>query len=95
MFRLDDIFPSNKLNNNWLMNLDCQGFELEVLKGSQKILPYVKALVCEVNRAEVYKGCPMVGEIDEFLLKFQFARLEIDWSQGITWSDAFYFKTII
>ena len=94
MFRLDDIFPANKLNNNWLMNIDCQGYELEVLKGSQKILPYVQALVCEVNRADVYKGCPMVGDIDQFLSRFQFTRLEVDWSQGITWSDAFYFKVI-
>ena len=45
VFRLDDIFPDNKLNKNWLMNLDCQGFELEVLKGSQNILPYVQAII--------------------------------------------------
>lgn len=91
LFRLDDVFPSSKLNCNWLYSLDCQGFELEVLKGSQKILPFVQALLCEVNIAEVYKGCAMLDEIDSFLLNFGLKRVALN-LEGVSWGDAFYIK---
>lgn len=89
VFRLDDIFPPIAPKFNWLMNIDCQGFELEVLKGSAKILPYVKAIVCEVNVAEVYEGCPMMSEVDNYLSTFGFKRVFTN-LEGITWGDALY-----
>jgi hypothetical protein len=45
----------------------------------------------EVNRAEVYKNCPMINEIDEFLNNYGFQRVETTWDGG-TWGDAFYIK---
>ena len=50
---LDSIeFPS------WynLFMVDTQGYELEVLKGSVKVLPQFDLLYLEVNRQETYKG---------------------------------------
>lgn len=91
VFRLDDVFPANKLNRKWLLNIDCQGFELEVLSGGRKILPYTEAIICEVNRAEVYMGCPMVEEIDEFLKPFDLSRVETNW-EGVSWGDALYIR---
>jgi hypothetical protein len=45
----------------------------------------------EVNRDEVYKGCPMVEELDDYLKEYGFERVETTWD-GVTWGDAFYVK---
>ena len=73
------------------INMDVQGYELEVLKGSSKTLNFVDYILCEVNRAELYKGCPMVEEIDSYLSQFGFKRHVTSWD-GYTWGDALYVK---
>jgi len=77
-------------NFNFL-NIDVQGFELEVLKGGQKTLQNIEYIICEVNNAELYENCPRVENIDAFLEQFNFKRTETDWLGG-TWGDAFYIK---
>jgi FkbM family methyltransferase len=73
------------------LNIDVQGFELEVLRGAKKTLSNINWILCEVNRAEVYENCPYVEEIDDFLSKFNFKRVETNWA-GQTWGDALYVK---
>lgn len=87
---LDEYFNNNDFNYN-LITLDVQGYELEVLKGSLNVLKNIDYILCEVNRAELYKGCPMINEIDEFLKQFGFERIVTSWD-GQTWGDAFYKK---
>jgi FkbM family methyltransferase len=82
---------SNKTFNYNLITLDVQGYELEVLKGSTNILLNVDYILCEVNRAELYKNCPMVEEIDTFLASYGFKREVTSWD-GYTWGDALYVK---
>lgn len=73
------------------INMDVQGYELEVLKGGSKTLENVDYVYCEVNRDEVYENNAYIEEIDEFLLKYNMQRVETDW-QGDTWGDALYIK---
>ena len=73
------------------MNIDVQGYELEVMKGASKFLPHIQFIYCEVNRAEVYEGCPRIEELDEYLGTYGFERVETTWDGG-TWGDAFYIK---
>jgi FkbM family methyltransferase len=80
-----------KLENFNFMNIDVQGFELEVLKGASEILNHIDGIICEVNRDEVYQDCPMVEEIDEFLKEYGFERVETSWD-GLIWGDAYYHK---
>ena len=87
---LNDYFL-NKLFNYNLLTLDVQGYELEVLKGSTEILFNVEYILCEVNRAELYQGCPMVEEIDIFLTSYGFKREVTAWD-GYTWGDALYIR---
>lgn len=87
---LDEYFESIPSNYN-LMTLDVQGYELEVLKGAKKTLANVQYILCEVNRAELYKDCPMVEHIDEFLKQFGFERIVTSWD-GQTWGDGLYKK---
>lgn len=87
---LDDYLNKKQQNYN-LMTIDVQGYELEVLKGATNTLQNIEYILCEVNRAELYKGCPMVEQIDEFLKQFGFQRIVTSWD-GQTWGDALYKK---
>lgn len=89
MVRLDD-FLSDKENYNFL-TIDVQGYELEVLKGSQKTLTNISGILSEVNRDELYENCVQIEQLDNFLAQFSFQRVETNWEGG-TWGDAFYLK---
>ena len=86
-----DNFKSRCGNYNFI-NMDVQGFELEVLKGGTKVLEQVNYVYCEVNRDEVYENNAYVEEIDEFLAQYGMERMETDWA-GEIWGDALYIKT--
>ena len=73
------------------INMDVQGFELEVLKGGKKTLEHVDYVYCEVNRDEVYENNALVEELDEFLGGYGMKRVETDWA-GEIWGDALYIK---
>jgi hypothetical protein len=87
---LNEYFENKQFLYN-LITLDVQGYELEVIKGASKILNSVDYILCEVNRAELYAGCPMVEEIDSYLKQFGFTREHTSWD-GYTWGDALYVK---
>jgi FkbM family methyltransferase len=89
MVKLDHvIFNRNQFN---MINIDVQGYELEVFKGAVETLPYVNIIYAEVNFEEVYKGCVHVEELDSFLKDFGFKRILTD-SSPRTWGDALYLK---
>lgn len=83
-----DNFDTKDFN---FLNMDVQGYELEVLKGATKTLEHVDYVYCEVNRDEVYEGNAFIEEIDEYLSEYSFQRVETDW-QGEIWGDALYIK---
>lgn len=86
-----DTFIGEFKNIYNFINIDVQGYELEVFKGSIDILENIDYIMTEVNRDEVYKNCPMIEDIDNFLNKYGFNRVETVWDGG-TWGDAFYIK---
>ena len=77
-------------NYNFI-NMDVQGYELEVLRGGLETLKQVDYVYCEVNRDEVYEHNAYVQEIDEFLSDYDMIRVETDWA-GDIWGDALYIK---
>ena len=89
MVRLDDL--NGNINNCNFINIDVQGYELEVFKGSVKTLDHIDYVMSEVNNGEVYEGCAQINEIDEFLSTFGFNRVETCMGGGM-WGDAFYIK---
>ena len=93
MTTLDKFFEKEEIKkeNFNLINIDVQGYELEVFKGATETLRTIDYIFAEVNRAELYKDCASVVELDEFLSNFGFERVETNW-EGITWGDALYVK---
>lgn len=93
--RLDSLFREGKLPTATLpdfLNIDLQGAELKALKGMGDMLHYFKWAYLEVNKAELYKGCALVEEIDTYLLGFGFKRVETFWCGNTGWGDALYIK---
>jgi FkbM family methyltransferase len=89
MKRLDDIEFDRESYN--FINIDVQGYELEVFKGSENFLEKVDYIISEINRDELYKNCTRVDELSIFLSKYGFELVEINWEGG-TWGDGLYVK---
>ena len=75
--------------NFW--NLDIQGSELHVIRGSKELLEKCDAIYTEVNSEQVYKGCGLINEIDTLLAEYGFKRVETYWTD-VKWGDALYLK---
>ena len=78
--------------NFW--NFDIQGAELMALQGAAEYIKYAKVLNLEVNTEKVYKDCPLMSDIDDFLSKYHFQRVLTKITQH-GWGDALYIKTNI
>lgn len=91
--RLDTLIEEHKLQMHKydFLNVDLQGAELLALKGLGKYLENFLYLYIEVNTAELYRGCPMVEEIDAYVETYGFKRVETKMT-GWKWGDAFYKK---
>lgn len=90
---LKTFYKNNQLNINDynFINIDIQGAELMALKGADDILNNIDYLYLEVNEKELYDGCALLPELEEYLSKYGFKRSLIHMtSHG--WGDAFYTK---
>jgi FkbM family methyltransferase len=76
------------------INIDVQGYELEVLKGMEKQLNLVDYIYLEVNFREVYINCSQIKEIDKFLSNFNFKRVGT-YKTYKGWGDAIYVKNFV
>lgn len=74
------------------VTLDLQGAELRALRGAARLLEHVDYVFTEVNVDELYLGCPLLEQLDEFLAVHCFERVATcltEWN----WGDAFYRRT--
>lgn len=90
-FRVDDLLAMNelKVGPGWFLNVDLQGADLLAIKGMGELLAEFAWAYVEVNREELYKKCPLVGEIDDYLAQFGFVGVEEKWT-GNQWGDKCY-----
>jgi FkbM family methyltransferase len=88
-----DLLDNYELSDVNFMNMDVQGYELEVLKGAKETLNQIDYVYCEVNRGEVYENNALIEEIDEYLGNYGFERVETHWpEEWFQWGDAVYIK---
>ena len=90
---LKNIISKYDIHFNFI-NLDIQGTELNALKGMEIYLNNIEYIYTEVNNDYVYENCCLINEIDEYLEKFNFYRVETKWFENCNWGDAFYIKNI-
>jgi len=82
--RLDNIDINRDLYN--MLQIDTQGYDLEVLKGASDTLSFIDIVKAEVHRKELYEGAATVDQIDDFLIGFE--RVYTYWMGS--WGDAYY-----
>jgi len=66
--RLDKILEPHKIKRPSLLKLDVQGYELEVLKGSSKLLENIDYLILEVSYLKSYENQILQKNINTFIL---------------------------
>jgi FkbM family methyltransferase len=87
--RLDDLLDARDTHN--FLNLDIQGAEYEALESLGSKIDQFDFVYSEVNRAQVYEGIKLVGELDELLGAKGFRRVATVWT-GENWGDALYLR---
>jgi FkbM family methyltransferase len=89
--KLDDLLSNKNISNVNMLNLDVQGAELLVLKGAENILQNIKYIYTEVNDEELYIGCALIKQLDEYLNSKGFERI-LTKMTDFKWGDALYIK---
>lgn len=69
---LDSILKSFVFKNSTFLKIDVQGFELEVLKGSDELLQFASGILIELSLVQLYEGQPLWLEIISYLEKYDF-----------------------
>lgn len=84
-----DTLDSYNITDCNLLNLDVQGYELEVLKGGIHTLTNIDYIFTEINEKELYENCAQLKELDCLLYDFKRAETVMT-NHG--WGDAFYIR---
>ena len=87
--KLDNIDFDRDLYN--MINIDVQGYGLEVFKGAKSTLAFMDIVYSEINLEQVYEGCCQVEDLDRFLRRFGFIRILTE-TPHQAWGDALYLK---
>jgi len=92
--RIDTLLEEHQLtlSNYDFLNIDLQGAELLALKGIGEEFKNVRYAYIEVNKAELYIGCPLIKDIDDLMWIHGLHRVETEWCGNFGWGDAFYVK---
>lgn len=91
--RLDNLL--DKINKDIpfnFINLDIQGNELAAIKSLGKYMEQIKYIYTEVNIKHLYKDCPLLDEIDDYLKTRGFIRYDTNITTH-GWGDAFYIRS--
>lgn len=90
--RIDTLFDTelvDLIDRLDFLNIDLQGCELLALQGMGDLLKQFKWAYLEVNQQELYKGCALIGEVDQYMKSFGFERVETKMTDH-GWGDALY-----
>lgn len=94
--RLDTLFDTELVDLSHgldFLNIDLQGCELLALRGMGDLLKQFKWAYLEVNQKELYKGCALVEQVDQYMADFDFVRVKTRWTDH-GWGDALYIKQV-
>lgn len=92
MFRIDHALGNGEIDGCDFLNIDVQGFELNVLQGMGNLIRQFKSVYLEVNKEELYKGCALIDSIDLFMTANGLRRVETLWVGNTGWGDSLYVR---
>lgn len=76
----------------YLLVIDLQGIELDVLLGAKELLKSCEYLYLEVSKQELYAGQAVWHQIHDFLLNKGFSLIDWQYSENFGWGNALYSK---
>jgi FkbM family methyltransferase len=88
LLQQEGIEVSGKYN---FLNMDIQGAELLAMQGMTKNLHKFRYVYLEVNKRELYEGCALEEEVDNYLKESHFKPVESKWRPA-GWGDKFYIR---
>ena len=65
--KLDELLDFESIEKPSIIKLDVQGYELEVLKGSENTLDYIDYVIAEISSTEIYENQTQADELIKFL----------------------------
>ena len=74
----------------YLLVLDLQGIELDVLLGAKEVLKRCEYVYLEVSKQELYSGQAVWGRVDDFLVAMGFRLVDWQYSENYGWGNALY-----
>jgi len=77
MISLDDIVKEKSLCGPYLIKIDTQGSELDVLDGFRESLPKTEVVVLEVSLFEFMKGAPQFYDVVHYMKQRRFVAYDI------------------
>jgi len=98
MRTLDTLIDVNSLEAPFLLKLDVQGYEIEVLKGARTLLAKADIILLEVSILEYNKGAPLIAEVIDFMNTHGFSMFDItelkrtSGNHALFQADAFFCK---
>lgn len=75
-----------------LVKIDVQGSELDVFRGSTRVLKYCQTVIAEVQSQPYNIGAPLADEITEYLENYNFSLINPRFSGSQIQGDAHYQK---
>lgn len=90
--RLDELADEYDFSGLNFLNMDLQGAELVALQGMGNLVKQFKYIYTEINVDELYVGCARLPQLDQYLAKYDFQRVEIAMAGIAGWGDALYVR---
>jgi FkbM family methyltransferase len=70
--RLDDILDESEIIKPLLIKIDVEGYELEVIRGGNKIISLAELVIVETSYESILVGQPIFKDLHEAMLKIGF-----------------------
>jgi hypothetical protein len=77
MVKLDEVIQAKQLSGPYLIKIDVQGAELDVLEGSRQILLDTEVIALEVSLFEFMKGAPQFSDVILYMKNLGFVPYDI------------------
>lgn len=75
--KIDDIVLDENLNGPFILKVDVQGAEINVIGGAEETLKQTEVVILEVSLFKFMKGAPDLFEILDFMKKYGFVAYDI------------------